>query len=239
MTVAFCRNKVNKEVKKIGKFSKEVVLRLKSQGIRADIVYEDKRDTCLNLFKDYGTLIIIAHGDENTIYHKYHVDWSRRQPLLNTELINKDNQMMDGIKDKKIIAISCRTARNLGKVLCNEGGCKAYLGFNNSIHFDKLINRQNPSKRAISGDYHLLLTECYDEVFSFVFEKAISKNWTFSKTKEVLFRELKRVVTNKAISYDKVKSEYYRKIITTQAIIAITNVAENIELFGDAQEVIA
>ncbi|OQD35997.1 hypothetical protein B1K97_00455 [Bacillus toyonensis] len=188
-----------------------------------DIIYSAHKSYCLNEIQKYDTIIIVSHGGPDAIYHKYDFKNSRHQILL-----NKDN--LGILKDRKIIAISCATARELGREACKSGGCKAFLGFYNKIHFDKL------NKEIASRKYRFFVWECYKDTFAQVIEEAIKNNWTFGKLKEVLNIELRRAVTARALEIKRKKPKFYKSHGLDQAILAVTDVSNNINVFGDEQE---
>lgn len=237
MSIAILRNKLNKEIKRFGKFSKTIAQDMNSRNIPVDVIFEQKKSICLSKIKKYDTIVIITHGNDDVLYHKYDFKLGHHQDLINSKLINNSVELQNTFKNKKIIAISCRTARVLGPAMCHNGCCKAYLGFYNQIHFDKYNNRNNGYR--ISKEYCDLVNSCYKEVFTSVIEQAIVNRWSFNKLKNVLEIELKQKIINKSISFDCVKSSYYRKDIVGQAIIAVTDVANNIMVFGDSTEIVS
>lgn len=218
MTVTIYRNILNQEMKSFGKFSKKL-----AENLEISLVYNSHKKLCLDEMANHDTLIFISHGSAHEIFHRFDHRFDRHQIL-----VNRDNVKV--LSDKKVIAISCGTARDLGSIACNNFGCKAYLGFFNKIHFDKK-NRMPASKK-----YHLFVTNCYKDTFYTVLENAIKNSWTFAKLKAVLEIELKKTVTERALELKHSKPDFYKNVGIDQAILAVSNVANNIGLFGDFQE---
>ncbi|GAA0759028.1 hypothetical protein [Clostridium sartagoforme] len=233
MSVIIYRNRLNEEMKRFGKFSNEIDMNLQKYGIKINITFSDIKEECLKEIKNYDTIIIITHGSKDTLYHKYDHNYGNHQPLISVnEILNENVDVLNAIANKKIIAISCGTTQALAGIACNQGKCKTYLGFKHKIHLDKQ-NKKKPSNR-----YHEFLICCYKEVFSSVIEKAIREKWKFSKLALVLKLELKRTVLNKAEELSKRGSSFYRNHGIDQAIIAISNVADNIEIYGDKSQIV-
>jgi hypothetical protein len=218
MTVTIYRNILNQEMKNFGKFSKKL-----AENLQISLVFNPHKKLCLDEMVNHDTLIFISHGSAHEIYHRFDHQTNRHQIL-----VNRDNVKV--LNDKKVIAISCGTARDLGLIACKDYGCKTYLGFFNKIHFDK------KNKMPASKKYHLFVTSCYKDTFYSVLENAIKNSWTFAKLKVVLEIELKKKVTERALEINKSKPEYYKNIGIDQAILAVSNVANNIGLYGDCQE---
>jgi hypothetical protein len=218
MSVMFYRNILNKEMKSFGKFSKKI-----AEKLGANIVYSANKSKCISELKKHNTIIFISHGSANEIFHRYYHGSETHQILVNRENIN----ILD---EKKVIAISCGTGKNLGKMACDESNCKVYLGFFNKIHFDKK-NKQPTTKK-----YTIFVKDCYKDTFSSVLENAITNSWTFEKLKLVLEIELKKNVGTRALELGRKSPKLYQQIGIDQAILAVSNVAENICLYGDVKE---
>lgn len=226
MTIGFYRNILNQEIKNFAKFSKKIVNKVNKMeipGFEIGLIYNAKKEYCLKEIEKYDTVIFISHGSAKEIYHKYDFKEKKHQILL-------EESNIDLIKDKKVIAISCGTARELGPIACQIGACKVYLGFYNKIHFDK----QNKSKA--SKKYYRFVGECYKDTFEYVIEQAIINEWTFEKTKEVLKIELRRNVTHRALTIKKTRPLYYKNNGLDQAILAVVDVANNTIVYGDSSE---
>lgn len=224
MSISIYRNILNREMKRFGRFGKIIVEEVGLHGISIKLVYNAIKEVCLKEMLDSETLIIISHGSSNSIYHRLGHGKMDDQILL-------EKKNLRHLKGKKIIAISCGTARNLGPEAYNSGeGCKVYLGFLNKIHFTKKNNIPASIK------YHVFIGDCYKEVFHFVIREAILNNWNFEKIKAVMEIELMRTVTSKAIKIQNEKPLFYRNHGIGQAILAVSNVANNIKLFGNGKE---
>ncbi|MGE4214579.1 MAG: hypothetical protein AB7E42_07390 [Anaerotignaceae bacterium] len=233
MSVIIYRNRLNEEMKRFGSFSKTITKNLDNYGIKVSIIFNDIKEKCLKEMQDHDTIIIITHGSKNALYHRYDNSYGNHQTLISAnEILNKDVDVLNAIADKKIIAISCATTQELAEIACNQGKCKTYLGFKHKIHVDKQ-NKKTPSSR-----YHDFLIKCYKEAFSRVLEKAIKENWKFSKFALVLEIELKKTVVKNAQDFPERGINFYKNHGIDQAIIAISNVAENIEIFGDKSQLI-
>ncbi|QZY56487.1 hypothetical protein [Crassaminicella profunda] len=229
MSVAFYRNRLNKDTKKLGKFSKKIKEDLQENEVDIDVIFEDKKEKCLEKLKKNDTLIIIAHGDDDHIYHKY--DFKNQKYPHHQTLFSQDN--VSELAGKKVIAISCRTARNLGVIACENVGCKVYLGFYNQIHFDRKDGKYS------SKEYVVFLRECYRDTFSGVIEKAILEKWTFNKLKIILGHALNKVAMIKAQHIKRNNKVSYKNNGIEQALLAVSNVADNIMVLGNSQEIIA
>ncbi|PCN43181.1 hypothetical protein B9C88_17170 [Brevibacillus laterosporus] len=226
MAIAFYRNILNAEMKNFGRFSKRVTETLVREGQEVNVIFDPKKDYCLEQIKKHETIIIISHGSADTIFHKY--DHSNEMHQI---LLNRDN--IGILQDKKVIAISCGTARILGSDACQIGGCRAYLGFFNKIHFDKL------NKKKASRKYYIFVADCYKDVFAKIIEQAIRNEWTFDKLQEVLSIELRKTVTERALSIQKDRPQYFKNHGLDQAVLAVSNVAANMMVFGDVEEKIS
>ncbi|MDF2606234.1 MAG: hypothetical protein K0S34_424 [Bacillales bacterium] len=221
MSVGFYRCIKNREMSRFSKFSKRIIEKHKD----TDVIYNPNRGRCITKINLYDTLVIIAHGGSDVIYHKYdHKNYSH-QPLINKDSI----QLLRG---KKVIALSCLTARELGPYACETGGCKVYLGFYNKIHFDK-------KDRSATIEYRKFIKECYKEAFKNVIDRAIENNWDFSKISVVLEIELKKTVMKRVENIRQYRMKFYEKHDLDKAIFAVTNVASNIRIFGDSKEKIS
>ncbi len=233
MAVAIYRNRLNEEMKRFGKFSIDIKNELTKKGKDVQIIFSDSKNKCLQEIGKYETVIIITHGSKDALYHKYDHKYANHQILIGKrEILNNNQDVLSALKDKKIIAISCGTTQELAKIACEVGKCKTYLGFKHKIHFDKL-NKQNVSDR-----YHEFLIHCYKDVFSKVIEQAIYEKWKFSKFAMVLRAELNKTVSNRAQQLAMRRPTFYKNHGVDQAIIAVSNVATNIEIFGDPSELI-
>ncbi|KAB0442317.1 hypothetical protein [Lysinibacillus fusiformis] len=223
MTVGIYRNRLNQEIKRFGKFGKKIVESLNEKGITTELIFNPKVTKCILELKKHDTIVIISHGSADSIYHKFDGNKMNHQVL-----INESN--LDILNEKKVIAISCGTARELGELACTSAGCKTYLGFYNKIHFNKK-NGNEPSLK-----YHMFISECYKDSFKEVLEMAIENNWTFNKLKLVMERELKKTVVERATNVREKHPRYYFAHEFDQSIIAVSDVANNIHLFGDKNE---
>lgn len=234
MSTIFYRTRLNKEMKRFGKFSKDIVRSLNQNGHNIQMVFDPQRGNCVSAIQGHDTIIFIAHGNDDVIYHRYSKRQGKIQPLISHLLIRQQHQpTLSLLYNKKVIAISCRTARILGDSACTHAGCRVFLGFYNQIHLDKLR-----VARSESSEYYHFLLRCYKQTFKKVLEMAILNKWTFEKLAAVLKIELEKNAMAEAKKYIEVRSEYYRGIILSHAILAITNVAANIRVFGDSQELV-
>ncbi|GGH11322.1 hypothetical protein [Paenibacillus segetis] len=222
MSIVFYRNRLNREMKRFGKFSRLIVGNLEEHH-PVSMIYNPYKQKCLEEMSTHETIILITHGSPNELYHKYDHKNNDHQVLL-----NKDNAHL--LKGKKVISISCATARSFGKEVCENDGCKVFLGFSNKIHFDK------KNKKNASRDYRVFIGGCYKDAFSSVIEQAILNNWSFDKIKIVLGIELRNIVVTRAINMKSTKPNYFKNNGLDQAVFAVTNLSNNIMLFGDSQE---
>jgi hypothetical protein len=233
LSVAIYRNRLNDEMKRFGKFSDDIYNHLLKKGIKINVIFNDLKTECLKEIKNHDTVIIVTHGSKDALYHRYDYKYGMHQSLISiNEILNNNIDVLSVLKDKKIIAIACGTTQGLAQVACNNGHCKTYLGFKHKIHFDKL------NKKDASDRYHEFLIHCYKEVFSNVIEKSIEEQWKFSKFAMVLKLELRKNVTNKAKQLADRRPNFYKNHGVDQAVIAIGNVANDIEIFGDSTQLI-
>lgn len=130
MAVVFFRNQLDSNMKRFGKFSKNIVERF-PRGQKVKIVYSPKKIDYILSLTPKDTFVIIAHGSSKEIYHRFIKHGAIHQNLLDTVTLPSSAG--------KIIAISCGTARELGPAYVERGICKAYLGFSTKLHFDKKI----------------------------------------------------------------------------------------------------
>ncbi|MEK4462835.1 hypothetical protein MHB56_11350 [Paenibacillus sp. FSL H8-0315] len=209
-------------MKRFGKFSKAITQNLMEiQPI--NIIYNPYKQKCLDEMSMHETVIIITHGGPEEIYHKYDFKNKQHQVLLNKENIS----LLEG---KKIISISCATGRIFGKEAWETGKCKVFLGFHSKIHFDK------KNKSEVTKSYRNFIGSCYKDVFGFVIEQSILNNWSFDKIKTVLGIELRNTVISRALSLRNERPQHYVNIGLDQAIFAVTNLSNNIVIYGDARE---
>jgi hypothetical protein len=226
MSISIYRNILNSEMKRFGKFGKILTEELLDKGISINLVYNAIKKVCLEEMLVTDTLIFITHGSSHAIFHRFGHGKTNDQILLNKENV-------DCLKGKKVIAISCGTARNFGVDAYGNGeGCKVYLGFINRIHFTKKNQKKSSEK------YHLFIGSCYKDTFYHVIQQAILNNWNFEKIKLVLEIELMQTVTSRALEFQDIKPKSYLNHGIDQAILAVSSVANNIRLFGNGEETI-
>ncbi|MBP2002390.1 hypothetical protein J2Z69_003463 [Paenibacillus shirakamiensis] len=226
MSISIYRNVLNSEMKRFGKFGKRLAEELEGKGFSIKLVFNPIKRVCLSEMLEADTLIFITHGSATEIFHRFDHGKTNHQILL-------DKKNIECLRDKKVIAISCGTARNLGDEAYKNGeGCKVYLGFANKIHFTKL------NKKEASAKYHVFIGDCYKDTFQYVIKEAILNNWTFTKIKLALETELMRTVTSRALEIQKARPQLYTNHGIGQAILAVSNVANNIKIFGNGNELI-
>lgn len=227
MSINIYRNRLNQEMKSFGKFTKYIYEECSSKGNDVQFIYSDKVQDYKNSIKENCTMIIVAHGSEESIFHKYDHDFKNHQYFLKSDSLNCLNK-------NKIIAISCGCARKLGPKSVESGACTVFLGFYNSIHFDKI------NKKPLCHFYEPFLKSIYKNVFLRVLSKAINEQWTFEKLSKVLEWELKKEIGQ--ASNDQMKQRgkiaYFDRGID-QAILAVSNVASSIRLFGNVYETVS
>ena len=209
------RNILNQEMKSFGSFLKKI----ETSVVGVKYIYSPNRSDYLSTLRSNNTYIIVSHGSQDEIYHRFsHNTLKKHQVLLDSSCTNNVG---------KIIAISCGTAKSLGKQLVERKKCDVYLGFNSKIHFDKK-NRVPPSRY-----YDMYLRKLYKEVFEKVLIAAITNEWTFQQLYDVLDLELRRA----AIQKDKIEQQLdikkYKSRGMKFALVAVTNVANNLVLHGD------
>lgn len=220
MSIGIYRNRLNQDMKRFSRLAKTI------DSSDGTIVFEDKRDVSLRTMKEFDTVIFITHGSATQLFHRWNEDPNYSQVLLDVE-------RMEILRNKKVVALSCGTARELGPKACSEGGCIVYLGFRNRIHF----NRKD--KSLPSNIYKSFLSDCYKEVFGKVFRLAIINSWSFDKLKDVLERELSDEVRKRALKIKEKHPRYYEKHGLDQAIIAVTDVVNNLYIFGDGEQIVS
>ncbi|EGO7742550.1 hypothetical protein FMI95_002182, partial [Enterococcus faecalis] len=187
-------------------------------------VYSSHVQKYIDEIKQGDTIIIVAHGSEEAIFHRY----DHTNSVENHQYLLKSNEL-DVLNDNKIIAVSCGCARKLGPESVSQGKCKVFLGFMNSIHFDK------KNGKHVSKYYENYVKTIYKGVFLEIIERAIIENWTFQKLGNVLSWELRKSVTEmskKELEVSGTHAYFGRGI--DQAILAINDVAANIKIFGEA-----
>lgn len=227
MAIVFFRNQLDANMKRFGKFSKRIVKNL-SPKHPVSVIYSPKKVHYISQLNSNNTFIIISHGSEKEIFHRFiEFDADNHQILL--DLINPPSNA------GKIIAISCGTARVLGPEYVKRKLCKAYLGFSTKLHFDKKQSKY----QFVSPYYSRELKEIYKSVFEKVLSKAISKSWTFEKTARVMAFELKQTAMRRVDYIKKTYPHYYEVKEINQIIVAITSVANGIKVLGNPYETVS
>lgn len=225
MSVAIYRNRLNGEMKRFGKFAKRIIAYVdKNNSNKIQLIFDTKKTNCLLKMQQNDTLIFISHGSADSIYHKYDHSLEEKHQIL----INIDNANI--LEGKKVIAISCGTAKELGNYACTEVGCKVYFGFLHKIHFDK------KNKKPVSKNYLDFVRTCYKDCFSEILEKAISESWSFTKLRLLLKLKLQQTVLTRAENIEKIKPVYYRYHGIDQAILAVSNVGAHMIIYGNENE---
>jgi hypothetical protein len=219
MSIVLFKNRLDDNMKRFGSFLKKI----QDKSIRRDIslISSDRKRDYISNVDCSNTNIFVCHGSTDSLYHRFHC--SPKQTLLDANTT---------LSLGKVIAISCGTARYLGKKLVQNGNCTVYLGFNTKIHFDK----KNSLEDYISPYYSQYIKNLYKEVFENVLTKAIDHRWTFEKTKRVLEWELRKKAILKAESKKRNYPHFYKAKEINQTVVAVTNVAKNIVIHGNGAE---
>jgi hypothetical protein len=225
MTILIYRNRLNGDIRRFSRISKGI-----ASGITVTSVTindDTKKNNFLSKIVDHDTIIIFSHGSYDQIYHRFNSgDATKIQTLLNVE-------NMDYLIDKKVIAISCGTAKTLG-LHSTLSGCKVFLGFKGKIHYG--IQGQG---RSPSNYYRQFLKDCYKYAFETVIQEAVQSNWTFGKLQKVLGITLNKQVTLKLKELRENRGErYIIKHKFDMAIIAVSKVVSNLTLHGNKNEVV-
>lgn len=127
---------------------------------------------------NYDTLIFLNHGSKSKMYHKYDINNKRRSQIL------IDSTNIDLLSDKKVFAISCKTANVLGP-LAIKNNCKVYLGISDFIEFEpknlKINTHIKGESRDIErSDYYMKFLEGkYKKIFFDGLNKAIKRKEDF------------------------------------------------------------
>lgn len=222
MSVILYRNMLNQEMKTFGKFLKHIYEDCTKKDIPLKYIYSSHVQEYIGEINQGDTIIIVAHGSEEAIFHRYDHKFTQKHQYL----LKSDNLEM--LNENKIVAVSCGCARKLGPESVAQGKCKVFLGFMNSIHFDK------KNGKHVSEYYENYVKKIYKSVFFDILELAIIENWTFHKLAKVLSWELRRSVTElskKELELNG-KHAYFGRGID-QAILAINDVAANVKVFGE------
>lgn len=219
MGVMLFRNKKDDNMKRFGKFLKYISEKSAKQNLR--LISSSDRNEYLKNIDENGTNIFVCHGSADSLYHRYH--------CKNPEVLI---DISTSLKMGKVIAISCGTGKNLGKVLVNNKCCSVYLGFKSKLHFDKKESKFD----YISPYYSQYLKELYKEVFEEVLIKAIDNSWIFEKIARVLEWELRRKSVLKAQFKKEKYPHFYEVREINQTVVAATNVAKNIVVYGNGKE---
>ncbi len=224
MSIICFRNQLDSNMKRFGGFLKRVREKSIYEVSLIFSPYKNKYIQEITSNKD-ATFIIVAHGSEHEIYHRYKGNDCAHQILLDTNA---------NIFPDKVIAISCGTGKSLGKKMVEQGKCKVYLGFKSKLHFDKKYQ----SGSFISPYYSRHLKELYKFVFEKVLIQAIDNQWTFEKLSRVLQWELRKESVIRAKNTKSNYFHYYKVNDIAQTIIAATSVASNIVLIGNVEELV-
>ena len=174
MPIVLFKNRLDDNMKRFGSFLKKIQDNSTKRNI--SLISSDRKRDYISNIDSNNTNIFVCHGSKDSLYHRFHC--SPKQTLLDANTV---------LSLGKVIAISCGTARYLGKELVQNGNCTVYLGFNTKIHFNK-----KSSKDYISPYYSQYIKDLYKEVFENVLTKAIDHSWTFEKTRRVLEWELRK-----------------------------------------------
>jgi hypothetical protein len=222
MSVLIYRNMLNGDMRRFSRISRKIVNG--NQGLRVTVNYEPKKIKFLYDIETHDTIIIFSHGSYDSIYHRFNTsDTTKIQTLI-------DNSNMDVLIDKKVIAISCGSAKSLG-ILAIAYGCKAYLGFKGRIHYGIKGTHKVPSNK-----YHQFLKRCYKDTFEEIITEAIKFNWTFGKLEIVLGIALNnRVITELQKLLEERGVKYYYKYKFDMSVVAVAKVVDNIVLHGSKQ----
>lgn len=220
MTVLLFRNYLNREMKRFGKFLKRIEQsRDSSDENDFRLIFSPYVKDYYQALKENDTIIVVAHGSHDALFHKYDFKNKNHQILF-------DGNNLDLLSNNKIIAFSCGTATSLGKLATSGKHCEVYLGLKHRLHFDKK-NGNN-----CSGEYHQYLVNLYSKVFEEITTQAIENKWSFKKFERVLSLELRSTVM-KTSDVLKKSDSFYHIDSKVQAILAVTNVAANIDILGN------
>ncbi|EGO6562143.1 hypothetical protein GZ789_002317, partial [Enterococcus faecalis] len=109
MGIILYRNMLNQEMKTFGKFLKQIYEDCIKKDIHLKYVYSSHVQKYIDEIKQGDTIIIVAHGSEEAIFHRY----DHTNSVENHQYLLKSNEL-DVLNDNKIIAVSCGCARKLG-----------------------------------------------------------------------------------------------------------------------------
>ncbi|MGT2949982.1 hypothetical protein BU202_01490 [Streptococcus cuniculi] len=226
MAVVFFRNQLDANMKRFGKFSKNIVQRLStSHNVR--MVYSSRKIDYISSLNPRDTFVIISHGSSKEIYHRFKKSGVSHQNLLDTVIPPRSAG--------KIIAVSCGTARDLGPKYVQNGLCKAYLGFSTKLHFDK----KQSQYKFVSPYYSRELKEIYKSVFEKVLTQAILNKWTFEKTARVMKFELRKLAMQRLQKIKREYPHYYQVKEISQILVAVASVANGIKVLGNSNETVS
>lgn len=216
MSILIYKNNSDKDLKRLFSIPDEVNKSVSEVDIT--IFNGRNKDRFYEQLSRFTTVIFVTHGDPNNIYHSLFDD---------DKLIELGNiQLLDS---KKVISISCCTAKELGKSACNNE-CLVFLGMRHKLHMDI------QDKNIIPEIHYINFVETiYKDVFSKCLVEAINKDFTFNKLKNMLEIELSREVQRKSDELKSCKARLYETNKIQYSIPAVLHVVNNILVHGNDQ----
>ncbi len=187
-----------------------------------ELIQANRRDCSLEKIKEADTVIIFAHGGDDKIFHSYPDSYTEEEILI-------DNDNVSILKDKKVIAFSCYTARKLGLTAVNNEECICYMGF-----FDAINRQLIMDKSCTPSEVEFFLNSINNEAFKKVLIEAVNNNMKIKDICKRLNHEIRisalENIENCGIGEVKFKNKYIPQIMLT-----IGNTADGIRYYGDGE----
>lgn len=221
MSLIIYRNRLNKQMHKFGLFLKAI----NRNYTNTEYISSPLKNDFLDLLDQYNSLIICSHGGKDKIYHRFYSNRDKEDQIL------FDESNVDLVTNKNVIAFSCGTTQVFGPKAI-ECGCKSYLGFRRSIHFNR-DKDQHTSKY-----FYETVRKCYINSFQYTLEMALSNNLTMGQIEVVLKNKLSKEAAILCDDFEmKYPRRYYKKYVF-EVLTTIADVRQNIETLGDINEVL-
>ncbi|MBW9150990.1 hypothetical protein [Clostridium estertheticum] len=209
----------NKTIKKLASLTRKIHEEI-SDSNKVEIVITEKhnKEYSISQMNSADIIIIFAHGGSDRIYHDY-----TNTNNINDIIIDKSNANI--FRNKKVIAFSCYTARELGPYAVNNQNCKNYLGFYNAINRD-LLNQKTPPQ------VEYFFSCIYSEAFKNTMVNAINNKYTFGQIKKGLIIEMRKLIFSQ-VNNCGINGQRYEKCLIPDIIFSSKNTIDGIACFGD------
>ena len=130
-------------------------------------------------------ILFFTHGDSDAI-----LKFRYKDPLLKQRFVFIDKGNASILKKKKVIAICCNSARELGN-FCMNGDIKSefYIGFADDITYDE----------GFTNDFKSIVYKTYSKAFSEVVLNAYKGHWSADKFVKRLRKNISDMMTDEIL----------------------------------------